>query len=98
MAVEDARQFLSGLLADGPVKAGQIKKDANEAGFNWRTMQRAADRLGVARHKEGMHGGWVWSPGAKATNNTEGDTHEAMSPSGRRVAFGSDSDQVEVEI
>ena len=97
-AVEDARQFLAGLLADGPVNAGQIKKDADGAGFNWRTVQRAADRLGVVRHKEGMRGGWVWNLAPKMTNNTEGDTQKAMAPSGSVVAFGGDSEPVEVDV
>ena len=73
-AVEDAKQFLSGLLADGPVQASQIKKDAGAAGFNYRAVQRAAGRLDVKRHKEGMRGGWVWSLAPKMTSNTEGDT------------------------
>jgi len=60
-AIDDAREFLAGLLVDGPVQAGQIREDAKEAGLNWRTVQRAADRLGVVRHKDGMRGGWLWA-------------------------------------
>lgn len=97
-AVEDARQFLAGLLADGPVHAGQIKKDADGAGFNWRTVQRAADRLGVVRHKDGMRGGWLWNLAPKMTSNVEGDTQITVASSGSVVAFGGDSEPVEVEI
>ncbi len=59
-ALDDARQFLLDLMADGPVKAGQIKSDSDGAGFNWRTIQRAADRLNIERNKDGMRGGWTW--------------------------------------
>ena len=97
-AVEDAKQFLAGLLADGPVNAGQIKKDADGAGFNWRTVQRAADRLGVERHKEGMRGGWLWSLAPKMTRNTEDDTHRTVSPSGSVVAFDGKFESVEVVV
>lgn len=55
--------FLRGLLADGPIPAKAIKGDADGAGYTWRTVQRAADRIGVERRKEGMKGGWVWALG-----------------------------------
>lgn len=89
-ALDDARHFLLGLLADGPVKAGQIKTDADGAGFNWRTIQRAADRLNIERHKNGMKGGWTWKLPPKMTSTPEDDRHETLSPSGSLVAFGED--------
>ena len=89
-ALDDARHFLLGLLADGPVKAGQIKADADGAGFNWRTIQRAADRLNIERHKDGMKGGWTWKLPPKMTSTPEDDRHETLSPSGSLVAFGED--------
>lgn len=97
-AVEDARQFLAGLLADGPVHAGQIKKDADGAGFNWRTVQRAADRLGVERKKAGMREGWVWNLAPKVTGKAERDTQIMVASSGSVVAFEGGAERVEVEI
>lgn len=88
--LDDARLFLLGLLADGSVKAGQIKSDADGAGFNWRTIQRAADRLNIERHKDGMRGGWSWRLPPKMTNTTEDDRPETLSPSGNLVAFGNE--------
>lgn len=73
-ALDDAREFLLGLLADGPVPAGQIRKDSEGAGFSWRTIQRAADRLGLDRKKSEMRGGWTWRLPPKAPKNTEGAT------------------------
>jgi hypothetical protein len=89
-AMDDARQFLLDLLADGPVRAGTIKADANGAGFNWRTIQRAADRLNIERHKDGMRGGWTWKLPPKMTSTPEDDRHETVSPSETLVAFGDD--------
>lgn len=59
-AVKDAKDFLKGLLADGPVRSKQIKQDAEGAGYSWRTIQRAQKSLGIEAIKEGMSGGWVW--------------------------------------
>ena len=89
-ALDDARQFLLNLMADGPVKAGQVKSDSDGAGFNWRTTQRAADRLNIERNKDGMKGGWTWRLPPKMTSTPEDDRHETVSPSGSLVAFGAD--------
>lgn len=59
-AVKDAKDFLKGLLADGPVRSKQIKQDAEGAGYSWRTIQRAQKSLGIEAIKEGMNSGWVW--------------------------------------
>lgn len=53
--------FLRSLLQDGPVAAKSIKADADGAGYAWRTVQRAADRMGVERRKLGLREGWVWA-------------------------------------
>ena len=59
-ALADAVHFLRDLLSDGPLPARQVRSDGENAGRTWRTLHRAADKLGVDRHKEGMRGGWVW--------------------------------------
>jgi putative DNA primase/helicase len=58
---DEAREFLAGLLADGPMDAGRIKKDADGAGFSWSTMFRAARELNIEKEKGGMKGGWRWA-------------------------------------
>ncbi|MGD9582139.1 MAG: AAA family ATPase [Lysobacterales bacterium] len=60
-AQSDARQFLSDLLADGPMPASDVFKTGEAAGYAKRTIQRAGSAIPVARTKQGMHGGWVWS-------------------------------------
>jgi putative DNA primase/helicase len=58
--MSDANRFLSDLLADGPMTAGAVFKNADGAGFSKRAIQRTANRIGVLRHKDGMRGGWLW--------------------------------------
>lgn len=58
---EEAKDFLAGLLSDGPVSAKELKRDADQAGFSWPTIFRAAAELGVEKRKLGMKEGWVWA-------------------------------------
>ncbi len=86
----EATEFLQGLLADGPLSSKQIRKDADEAGFAWRTMHRAADALKVEKRKIGMKEGWQWAL-PKMPNSeraSEGATLYTVAPSGMRGTFG----------
>lgn len=59
--------FIRGCLADGPVPAKQFEADARGAGYELRTVQRMAKKLGAVSRKDGMRGGWTWrldDPGA----------------------------------
>ena len=53
--------FLSDILKDGPRGAAEIIATAEGAGFSERTLQRAAERLGVVKSKAGFLGGWLWA-------------------------------------
>jgi putative DNA primase/helicase len=59
-AVEEAKAFLAGLLADGPVPSRQVRADAEGAGHHWSAIRRAQVALGVDAVKEGFKGGWTW--------------------------------------
>ncbi|WP_172203097.1 AAA family ATPase [Niveibacterium sp. COAC-50] len=56
----DAKRFLSDLLAAGPMRAGDVFKDADQAGYSRRSIQRAANTIKIDRRKDGMRGGWTW--------------------------------------
>lgn len=58
--IDEAKEFLQELLADGPVSSKQIKADADGAGHAWRTIRRAQKDLGVIAAKTGLKGGWTW--------------------------------------
>ena len=74
--------FLRGLLANGPVPAKLIKADADGAGYAMRTVQRAAQRLGVERRKDRLRGGWVWALQTGPVRRTRHEGAEGASTQG----------------
>lgn len=93
--------FLLGLLDTGPMQAKAIKSDADGAGYAWRTVQRAAHRLGLERRKEGMRGGWVWAlPEADSARRchegAKGATQKEQAPSASSGLDVAPSDDWEV--
>ena len=59
-ARDAAADWLSALMAAGEVPAAKVRQEAEAAGFVWRTVQRAAEALGVIREKNSFTGGWQW--------------------------------------
>jgi len=60
-AMEEACEFLTTLLADGPVAAEKVKSEARGAGVAPITLKRAKRAVKVKAAKTGMRGGWEWS-------------------------------------
>lgn len=69
-ALDDARDFLRDLLAEGPKSAKEIRHAADGAGIGWRTVERAKKALGVVSRQEPgeRHGGWCWCLGDQTAN------------------------------
>jgi putative DNA primase/helicase len=63
---EEAADFLREVLADGPVAATDVKRQAKAAGIAERTLFRAKAGLGVKAEKSGFRDGWLWSLPPKA--------------------------------
>jgi hypothetical protein len=55
-----AVEFLRDVLRAGPVPTKAVLKEAREAGFSQRTLERARAMLGVKAAKAGMTGPWSW--------------------------------------
>ena len=70
-AVDDAKEFLAGLLADGPMPAKRVYGEARDAGHSERTIRRAQKALGVEAIKEGLKGSWLWKLPVKMANKAE---------------------------
>lgn len=70
-ALEEAKQFLAGLLTKGPVPATVVRSDAEAAGYAWATLRRAKKALSVEAVKEGMKDGWLWKLPSKALRLAE---------------------------
>lgn len=74
--LDQACTLLSDLLKDGPRDAAEILAAAEGANISERTMQRAAEQMGVIKSKAGFDGGWNWAlpaEGAKAESGFQGE-------------------------
>lgn len=76
-ALAEAGEFLSEILADGPVEANDVRQHAQKAGHSWATVRRASKALSVKKFKVGFggDGGWLWQippKELKRTNDAQG--------------------------
>ncbi len=64
----DVAEWLRELLASGPVPARDVKRQADEAGYSWRSTQRAMRRAGVESRRAGFGKPAEWFlSGSRAT-------------------------------
>lgn len=96
--LNEAKRFLSDLLADGPVPSNDIKADANGAGYSWVTIRRAKKELQIAANKSAMGGGWEWALPQRCSSNLEGAQQNELSPFREFERLRNESTMVEVEI
>ena len=59
--LDDAKEFLSGLLADGPLKSTDVEKNARGANHSMTTIRRAQRELKISPYREKFVGGWWWA-------------------------------------
>jgi putative DNA primase/helicase len=67
MEGRDAAEWLRDLLADGPIEVKAIRKQGDDSGFSWRTLQRAMRRAGVVSKRGGFGLPATWSLASRAT-------------------------------
>lgn len=62
--LEEAKEFLTEMLADGPVSVNEINEAAGFNGVSTATLKRAKAALGVEAKRQGYggEGGWHWWP------------------------------------
>ncbi|HKT32837.1 MAG TPA: AAA family ATPase [Gammaproteobacteria bacterium] len=58
---DEAVDWLRVLLADGPRKAGEVQREARQAGISDKALRRARERLKVRPSKSGFSGAWTWT-------------------------------------
>ncbi|MFA4965514.1 MAG: AAA family ATPase [Thermoleophilia bacterium] len=58
---DQAKDFIAGELADGPVPVTELFKRAKDYGFSDKTMRRSGSDLRVIKTKSGYQGAWRWS-------------------------------------
>jgi hypothetical protein len=72
-ATDEASDFLREVLADGPMKATDVQREARQAGISDKALRSARERLGIKPHKRGYQGAWVWElPGEDASKMPKG--------------------------
>jgi putative DNA primase/helicase len=57
---EQAERFLKAALASGERPQKEIEAEGKREGISWGTLKRASEGS-VAKRKDGLTGGWVWS-------------------------------------
>lgn len=68
--LDEAKEFLLGLLTDKPLMQSEIEKECNTAGIAWATARRAKKALNIESVKDGQaHWWWQLSSGKDAQNN-----------------------------
>lgn len=87
---DEAADWLKEVLTDGPLSAKEVKTQAEQAGFSWRTVRRAKDEIGIKPAKTRFDGGWTWSL-PKMTTSNEGAHPENVDPLGKGGHLGTDS-------
>ena len=70
-ALDDAKDFLAVILADGPMSAKKVLAEAREAGQAERTVRRAKQEMGIEALKDGMKGAWQWRLAPKMAKGAE---------------------------
>ena len=68
-AIEQAKNFLEQILADGLTPCKVVQKEARENGIYKRTLRRAFERINVLS-KKGAGGVWYWSLPACSNNQS----------------------------
>jgi len=57
---DEVAAWLRQILADGPVKAQDLLKDARQCGYSERTLRRAKTDVGAKSFKQSFSKGWFW--------------------------------------
>jgi AAA domain len=60
-AKAEASEFLQDVLANGPMSAKDVKREAVQAGISAKSLRTAREALGIKPAKADFDGGWVWS-------------------------------------
>ena len=68
-ALDDAKDFLRELLADGELAQKQIEADAKGASHSWRTVERAKKELNIRSSKSKLDNRWYWKLDSNTANN-----------------------------
>ena len=78
--MDDAKDFLEAVLANGPVLSTSLLSEAQGEGHTKATIRRAKVELGIKSARTAMAGPWFWQLPAKVLKNAEGAQPNNVSP------------------
>ena len=80
-ALDEARDVLRSILADGPKPATAAQAEARAAGVSPGTLRRAREALGIRPRKDGFRGGcWTWQSPAGPAESQLPDRQPSVAP------------------
>ncbi len=85
---DEAKDFLREVLAEGPVSAKAIKRQAEAAGISERTLKRGKSDLGIMARKRSFGGedAWIWELPSKEASGCPLGTPGPLRPSSCQLA------------
>jgi hypothetical protein len=95
-ARKEAEEWLTELLAAGPVASDKVKAEAKAAGMKWATVRRAKDTLRIKARKCRFTGGWEWHLAKALTKvltpeqGVEPEQHEHLGSTPRNIGVPSE--------
>ena len=76
--LEDAKEFLSIILANNEMPAKQIFEEARNAGYKEVTVNRAKKEIGVVARRDGYLRCWFWSLPTQGDQKSQGDHEKSL--------------------
>jgi putative DNA primase/helicase len=58
---DEAREWLTGVLSSGSMKASDVQREARQAGIGEKALRRAREQLGIKPQKDSFAAGWRWA-------------------------------------
>ncbi len=94
-SLDQAKDFLQELLADGPVESNEVWKAARATGIAERTLKRAKEQLGVEAHHKipgDPKSPWQWEPAPRGPRKPLGGQENVWHSRGDVGPLGANSD------
>jgi putative DNA primase/helicase len=82
-ALSEGVEFLQEVLKPGAALLKQARAKAEEAGYSWRTIRRAKDKLGIIPTKTRFDGNWERALPSKVAKMAEGVQQKGLGHLGR---------------
>lgn len=92
--MEEAQEFLTAVLEDGPLAAKDVLRKGHIQGYYEKTLKRAKDKIGIRSKRQGFGAGstWVWELPSKGAKSNAKEVN-----SSDLTSFAQDTDSTSIE-